>query len=231
MDGDPQFRAADGSAIRIWSDTAKNNFLTEKTGRPIFDEAVFVEVITPGASGSSPVFEVKRIFHAEMNHPEPMYGMQYERFKDYITQFEKNEAPDTSMAGTPLSEWSEMSKSMAASLRASGVFTVDAVAALPDDKLPLVGPDGRTWREKAKAYIEAAADTATATAFAAERERMYADLADRDNQIKALAAQVQELVAAKAMDITAPPPPPPPEPEPEPTKAAGKKSAPLGDII
>ena len=195
MDIDPQYRTDEGTALRIWRDTAKNNFLTEKLGRPIFDDVILIEVITPGATGSTPVFEVRRDFNAEMKHPEPVFGMQYERFKHFVQQFETAETADASMTGTPLKEWPELPASMIATLRASGVFTVDALAALPDTKLTICGPDGRTWREKASAYIAYAKDTATATQTAAELARVRDELAERDKHISELAAKVQALEA------------------------------------
>lgn len=224
MDNDPQYRTADGSALRIWRDSVQNTFLTEREGRPIFDEAIFVEVISPGSRGSTPVFEVKRKFAEEMNRTEPLLGMQYEQFKEFIKDFEKNEEADANLTGTPLKEWSEISRTMAASLKASNIFSVEALSELPDEKLSVVGPDGRSWREKAKAYLAAAKDSGYVTQLAAE-------LARRDDELASLRAELQKLSDANtalaqqvaaggtpakpAKEAKTPPPPPVTEPAAE----------------
>lgn len=194
MDNEPQYRSPDGSAVRIWNDVAKNNFLSDKHGRAIYDDVIYVEVITPGSSGACPVFEVERTFAVEMNHPEPLQGMQYERFAAMIEQFKNSEKASASMSGTPLSEWPEISRSMAASLKEARIYTVDALASLPDTKLGVVGPDGRTLRDKAQAFLRAAEDSSYATSLASELSVVRAELAERDAQMQAMAAQLDALM-------------------------------------
>lgn len=195
---DPQYKGADGSAIRVFRDAAANRFLTEKYGRPIFDDVVFAEVIAPGSRDSTPVFELVRNFAAEMERPDPRYGAKYPEYQRYVEDFEKKEATDTSLAGTPLEQWSEMKRSMVLALKGQNIFTVDALASLPDGRLLAVGLDGRTWREKAKAYVENAKGSAYATQLAADLERASVDKADLQAQVKDLAAQVQALTLAQA---------------------------------
>lgn len=190
---DPQYKTGDGAALRIWRDTAPNKFLTESLGRPLFDEVIFCDVIAPGSRDSTPTFELERVFCPEMNHPEPKRGPKYTEYKTFIDDFKKNEEIDSSLAGTPLNQWPEMNRSLIAQLKAAGVFTVDALAGLPDTKLNIVGPDGRTWREKAKAYIENAKNGAYATELAAKLETVNTDLASSQQREQALAARVQEL--------------------------------------
>jgi hypothetical protein len=197
MSDNPQYKTEDGSALRIWRDPAKNNFLSERHGRAIFDECIFVEVIAPGSKGSTPVFEVERVFAPELDHP-PIRGIQYEQFSRQIDAFKANIEGDASMTGTPLKEWPEISRTMAASLHEARVYSVEGLAGLPDEKLTIIGPDGRTWREKAKAYLAAAKDSAFATSIAAELERIRSDNADKDRQIAELAAQVAALSARRS---------------------------------
>lgn len=195
---DPQYKTDDGSALRIFVEPARNNFLSEQEGRAIFDEVTYVEVISPGSRDSTPIFEVKRVFATEMNRSEPKFGLKYAEYRKYIEDFEANEARDATLAGTPLSQWPEMARTMAASLKSHGIFTVEGLAGLADSKLSIVGPDGRTWRAKAEAFIANAKGNAAATALAAEVERMKVEAADKDTQIAQLAARVRELEASKA---------------------------------
>lgn len=193
MHSDPQYKTDDGSALRIWRDAAQNNFLTEREGRPIFDEVVYVEVISPGSGNSAPIFEVVRVLSPEMGINTPKHGVQYAQFKKYIEDFNESEKHDASLSGTPLSQWSEITRTMVASMKAQKIFTIDALASLPDSKLHVVGPDGRTWREKAKAYIENAKTNSYATSIAADLEHERQKSADLQSQVAALADQVRVL--------------------------------------
>ena len=195
MHVDPQYKTDDGSALRIWKDAAQNNFLSEKEGRAIFDEVTFVEVISPGSGNSTPVFEVMRVLAPEANHPTPKYGPKYPEYKKFLLDFESSENLDTSLAGTPLGQWAEMTRTMVAAMKAQKIYTVDALAQLPDSKLYVVGPDGRSWRDKAIAHIENAKNTGYATHLAAELTRQKADNEDLQEQVKVLAAQVAKLEA------------------------------------
>lgn len=200
MSAEPQFRRADGAAIRIWREPRENKFLSEKLGRPIFDEAVMAEVITPGSAASIPVYELKRTFHDAAHIPEPALSANFAEYRQYVEHFENGEVT-ASMAGTPLSEWPEISVSLAATLKASGVFTVDALAALPDEKLSLVGPDGRAYRTKAQAFLDKATGSVEVTVLAAELERAKDEVKLRDEQIAALNAKIDAL-AAERSDVT-----------------------------
>lgn len=198
VSSDPQYRTPDGSALRIWKDTAQNKFLSEREGRALFDEVIYVEVISPGSRDSTPIFEVKRTFAPEMGLSQPKLGLKYAEYKQFIEDFEKNAEIDASLTGTPLAQWAEMTRTMAASLKAQQVYTVEALANLPDSRLSIVGPDGRTWREKAAAFIASAKDSAYVTTLAADLERTRQELAERDERIAALAAQVEALQAQSA---------------------------------
>lgn len=229
---DPQFRTADGSAIRIWTDPAENPFASEKQGRPIYDECTYVEVIAPGSKGSSPVFEVERIFHESVGHP-PYRSPQYAQYAEQIKAYqEKTNATD--LRGTPLKEWPEISRSMAASLKASDIFTVEALAGLPDSRLNVVGPDGRTWRTKAQAWLDSTKDSGVATALAAKLEHANEQITRLQAQVAELQAGATNQMAPEAIQAATQTPPalPPPPAAPPPPKAPPKapKPAPLPSV-
>lgn len=203
---DPQYRTKDGSALRLWRDTAQNNFLSEREGRPIFDEVIYAEVISPGSRDSTPVFEVERFFAKEMDRDQPKRGPKYEELREYIEHFKRDEQQTSALSGTPLEQWPEMNRSLIAQLKAQGVYTVDALGEIPDTKLHIVGPDGRQWREKAKAYVENAKNGAYATELAAQVENMRVELDASKQREAAMAARIQELESAA--NSPAPPPAP-----------------------
>lgn len=236
MQDEPQYANHDGSALRIWTDTAKNAFMSEKLGLPNFDEVIFIEVISPGSRGSQPVFEVKRTYSTEgaENFGKPCkFGPKFEEYKEFIAAYEANDTGAGTMAGTPLRSWPEISRSMAASLNEARIYTVEALANLPDGALKLVGPEGNTWRAKAQAFLALAGDNAAATALAAENERLRADLATAQAATAELAARMTALEAAasapKAPEQPLTPPAPETPPVAAPTGKAGKGLP--GDII
>lgn len=192
---EPLYRTADNAALRIWRDVAKNNFLSEKHGRPIFDEVTYVEVITPGSNGATPVFEVKRVFAKEAKHDGPLLGTNYAKYEQYIVQFEKGEDA-VGMSGTPLAEWPEISRSMAASLHAMNIFSVEALSSVPDAVVTRIGPDGRGLRDKAKTWLAASTDSGLATALSAELERAKTDSAAKDVIIADMSARLTALEKA-----------------------------------
>lgn len=206
---DPQYASADGSALRIWTDTAQNNFMSEKLGRPNFDEVILVEVISPGSRGSLPVFEVERVYSKEGAEYYGTEGSRSSKYGEYKEIIEKYKANDTSgsMAGTPIAEWPEVSRSFAAALRANEIHTVEALAALPDTALRLVGPDGAGWRIKAQAFLAASKDSGAATALAAENARLAKELEASHEAQKALSDRLTALegaLAAKGSEQPAP---------------------------
>ncbi len=202
---DPQYKTDDGSALRIWKDAAQNNFLTQQEGRPIFDEVTYVEVISPGSGNSTPIFEAMRVLAPEAKADKPKYGIKYDEFKKYIADFNAGETSDASLSGTPLSQWAEMNRTMVATLKVAKIFTVDALAHLPDTQLAVIGPDGRTWREKAKAYIESAKSNAYATEIAAQLERANETNVDLQRQIKELADRIEAMQQTEAAEVRTPP--------------------------
>src|SRR5215217_2317887 len=171
---DPKFRTADGSALRIWKEPTKNPAASEREGRPIFDEVTYVEVISPGSPGSSPVFEVERVYHESVRLP-PVKSHHFETYEGQIKAFNDN-TNGGDMTGTALTEWPEMSRTLAASLNPSGVYSVEALANLADNRLGVVGPDGRTWRTKAEAWLASTKDSGYATALAADNARLREEL-------------------------------------------------------
>lgn len=223
---EPQFKDADGSALRIWKDPAQNNFQSERYGRPVFDEVTYVEVISPGSRGSMPVFELRRVLCQEAGSDEPMYSNEWDRYKTFVKLYDDSELTDATLTGTPINEWAEIKRTFAASLKVNNIFTVEAMANLPDERLQQIGMDGRMWREKARAYLAASANVGHATALAAELERVRIDLAERDKAIADMNARMDIMMAKIGAAETAPASVPPAA---DPFAALGGTTSALGD--
>jgi hypothetical protein len=179
----------DGSILRFFYDTERNEQATIAAGRAIFDTVLSVDVITPGQKSSTPRFELERIWspqskEALMLTSDSKKGYKYAEYAEQIERFKKQESVGE-LGGTPLKMWPRIDRSLAATLMATNVFTVEALANLSDTNLDRVGLGARELREQAKAWLEQAAGGA--------------DLSVLTNEVGVLAAEVAHLKEALAL--------------------------------
>lgn len=146
-------KADDGSALRFFYDSDKNNHLSEKEGRPIYDKVLYVEVISPGSRESAPVLELIREFSPEAELPPRRRENIIARYKRPLDAWLSNEISQD-LIGTPIQEWNSIDVSMRSTLKELGIHTVDALAVLSDEKLRVLGMGGRNLRDRAKAYLD-----------------------------------------------------------------------------
>jgi hypothetical protein len=92
-----------------------------------------------------------------------------------------------------------MTVALVATAQAAGIYTVEALAALPDTRFAAFGPGARSLVEQAKAFCEAAAGNAPTEALAAENEQLRTDLADLNKQLADLSALMTAQQAAPAL--------------------------------
>lgn len=181
--------------------TRRNDVASQKAGRPVYDQALMVEIRSAGATKSVPVEEIEirytdgngaqqvrpRMAHIFENGRELTMR---ERYKQYLDAWEGNlEAPN---GGTPLEAWPRTADvALIASLRESGIYTVEMLADLPDSRLDVLPLGGRDLREQAKVFIAAAAGNA-------QYEGIIAQNVDMKAQIELLQKQIAEIHAADA---------------------------------
>lgn len=151
-------------------DAVQNVPASEDAGRPIYREVEKVRVHIAGDQKSVHVAKVTDIHRQRW--PE-----HYEAFKKGL------EAPSE---GTPLAEWPLMTTSRVKELQHFKIRTVEDLAGLRDGALAGIGMGGRELQKQAKAYLDAAGDTAAATKLAKE-------LSQRDDEITLLQTQLKEL--------------------------------------
>ena len=154
-----------------------NSFKSAQEGRPIFDEVDYIRIIIPGDKNSILDTQVSE----EHKH---RFEKQYERFK-------KNQ--EQAVSGTPLEVWPQMTVGQVAELKAMNVHTVEQLADMPDQLAQKI-MGNHSLRAKAKLFLDAAAGEAGNT-------KMIAELEQRDNQIKLLQEQMQQLMKATAAKV------------------------------
>lgn len=179
MENDPRHKMDERLFVQFYKRAVMNQFKSAQEGRPIFDEVDYVRVIVPG---SKDVLDVE----AEVLY-QRRFPRQWERYV-------KNQ--EQTLSGTPLEVWPQMTVGIVAELKAMNIHTVEQLATMADATASKF-QGGQMFKQRAQAFLEAAAGDAANSKLAAELEA-------RDNQIDILKQQMKELqklVAAQAKPI------------------------------
>jgi hypothetical protein len=157
-------------AVAFYLHPRENKKESAKHGRPMFDEVEYIQIQTPGERNT--IVQAPAAPRDRLRFPKA-----YARFKAGETQ-----AQD----GTPLEVWPQMTRALVLSFKAIGIHTVDALAEVNDANIEALGHGGREFREKARAFVKQAADTA-------EVARLAAETLAKDGQIQAMQSQINDL--------------------------------------
>jgi len=207
-------RGPDGSILRFYYDSAKNEGATKHAGRAIFDTVLYVDVITPGQQASIPAFEVERIWADQSKEvigttDVSRRGPKYDEFREQVEKFKAGTGVND-LGGTPLKQWPRIDRGLAASLAALNVHTVEQLAGISDGNLQNIGHGGRELREQAKAFLAQAVGEAPVSQLTdqvsnltSENQRLQQALALANQQIGQLQRQLGEKpLERKLVDIT-----------------------------
>ena len=176
MEDQPRFALDKKLYVHFYLRAVLNNFKSAQKGRPIFDEQDYIRIIVPGDKNT--VIDTK---------VTPEYQM---RFAAQFEKYKKNQSQ--AVSGTPLEVWPQMTVGQVAELKAMNVHTVEQLAELPDNLAQRI-MGSHDLRRRAQAFLDAAAGDAA-------NSKMAAELAQRDNEIELLKAQMlqmQQLIQSK----------------------------------
>lgn len=190
---DKLYKAEDGAALRFYWGTDRNNFLSEEKGTPVFDNVLYLEIITPGSRESSPVYEVIRRYAEGSAVSETKNISVFQRYERQINAFLTDDTTDKDIVGTALTAAPFLDKAMIATLYEGRIYTIEGLAELSDEKLRVLGMGGRTIRDQARAFVEAAASGGNTAQLAKE-------LADLREEVQLLRnrAEIAETALATA---------------------------------
>lgn len=152
---------ASGVIPEFYMESVHNPERSAKEGRAVFDDIEHVRVTILGdrtTSGASFVVTDK----------------YRERWPAQYAAFKRGE--EQAKTGTPLEQWPMMTKSRVLELKAAGIDNVEALAAVTDTNIGILGLGGRELRAQAKAYLDAASGTANVTEMATEISRLKAQV-------------------------------------------------------
>ena len=140
-------------------------------GRPIFRDADWVTIYTPGD-------QLNIIDTIAQDRHKLRFPVQWAKYQNSINGEE-------GIQGTPIDQWTLVSKSQAEELKGIKFHTVESVANCSDQQLQrigmLAGMSPHAFREKAKAFLSLASQTAE---FSAREEELNA-LRKRNEEIQA----------------------------------------------
>ncbi len=147
-----------------------DNKKTLEAGHEVYREVEFVKIAIPGDRNSL-FFQPSTVDHQR-------------RFPNAYSAYKARERKP--IEGMPIEEWAPISRSLALTLRAAHIDTVEALAAVHDGNIDRIGTNGRDLREKARAWLEEAKSGAAVIAAAAKEQALQ-------DQIAALQAQIEAL--------------------------------------
>ena len=170
--------------VEFYTDALELKYRSEEEGRPIFEDRAFVRLLIPGDTTN----QIERVATDADKHKYPKAWARYvagEKSAEY---------------GTPLEQWPQITRAQMKEAKYFEIHTVENMAGLSDSHLSRLGMGFMDLRNKAKAYLDAAAGTAIATKDAAEKARMQSEIDDLKAQIAELAKPRRGRPAAEPVE-------------------------------
>lgn len=165
----PRYQGDENLFVQFHFQPVKDKEKSLEEGRDIYVDKDYVTVMIPGDKDNVII--------------RPIQDSDKERFPRQWAAFKNRE--DQPVEGTPLSEWPGISRSHVEELKFFNVFTVEALAAMPDSAVGKFMGVG-VLKEKAKAYVDASKGNAPMDKLRAENEQLKDQMAAMQDQIEQL---------------------------------------------
>jgi hypothetical protein len=163
----PQLSQESNLFVTFFIEAVEMKAESEKLGRPVYRDVPFIKIVVPG--------DVHNIIERKASDADKaQFPLAWKRF-------DASEAEGH--VGTPLEQWPQMTRSMVKECKYFEIHTVEQLATLSDINVSRMGMGYMDLRNKAKAYLVAAAGTAGETAQAAENQRLKDMIADLQRQM------------------------------------------------
>jgi hypothetical protein len=171
--GTVQYGGGNKNMVALFFTKAKHNpAKSNEAGRPIYDDVVFVRIAPPGE-------RLNIVERPATPDDQRRYALQWAQFAQ-----NKQQVPD----GTPIDLLYPDHPSVAAMLRANGVYTVEQCAELSGPAIDTIGMGAQRYCNDAQKYIQASNKGVKAS-------QLRHELEERDSQIRTLTNTVQSLKA------------------------------------
>lgn len=161
--------------VRFYTRPVKNNFLSEQEQREIWEDVDYVEIHVPGTD--------------KLVIDRPVHPSDAARFPRHWAHFQNMKGGE-GVIGTPISEWSKVSRAQAEQLKGLKFYTVESIANASDSQIQSIGMVAGmspwSFREAAQRFLQLAMNDAEAAKKDKEVENMRKELED----MKAMLAQL-----------------------------------------
>lgn len=183
--------------VEFYDRPVQNNFQSSKQGRPIFEDVAYVRINVPGLK--------------DMLWDMPARSDHQRRFPLQWQHYVNKTKGDAREIGTPIAEWPQLTRSQAEEFRGLKFYTIEAIANASDLNINALGMIGGmnpyVLREKARAFLKTATDTALPQHQAEELAKRDAEIAMLKEQMKQLAESVKAVtppIPAAPVSVQAP---------------------------
>lgn len=150
----------------------KDDGASVKAGHDVYKDVEYVKIALPGDKTTL--------------YFQPALDEHRRRFPKACQAF-KNRALKP-VEGMPIDQWPVVSRSLALTMKACHIHTVEALAAVHDGHVDKLGFNAREMREKAKAWLAQAKEGAASQALVAEKQAL-------ENRLKGMEAQMASLIS------------------------------------
>lgn len=177
-----QRRAGDTNRYVFVEDAVYNEAKSREHGYAIYEEAILLEIHSPGDMKSVPVHRVSKDpnDHYKLKYPKEWAAFQDGR--EYVGE------------GLPLEQWPLVRKAQVKTLKGLGVHLVEHLAGLTDGQCQQVQFIGIVLlRDKAKAFLESAKSAEPLNKVMELADQQKKDIALFQSQIAAQAQQIADL--------------------------------------
>ena len=172
--------------VRFYKRPVQQEAETLAEGRPIYKEFDFVHICVAGDT----LTEIDT--YALASH-RTRFPIQWANYQNRLG------ADDQEVVGTPVSEWPLVSKSQAEELRAMKFYTVESIANASDQQLQRMGMAAGmspyAFRDKAKSFLNLAANSAQTDQRAQEINELKEELAKKSAENDKIKAETDAKLA------------------------------------
>lgn len=175
-------------SVTFYKRSMKQEDASVEAGRPIYKEFDFVRIIVPGDA----LTEIDT--YASDSHKQ--------RFPRQWAHYQNQVGDHQDIIGTPLEQWTQITRSQAEELRGLKFPTVESIAHCSDQQLQRIGMaagmNPHAFRDKAKAFLNLANQVGETNQREAELEELRKKNAEADAKLAQQQEQINALMAMMA---------------------------------
>jgi len=192
--------------VEFYTDAVENPGETRKQGRPIFVDREFVRIKLVGDNKNTLIAPAHSACGRDRHTNMPI--TYAERFPEHYRYFK--DGGGVRLDGTPLTEVPWITAARREELKHFNILTVEGLAQLDGANLARIGMGGRELKNRAQAWLDAAAGSADNGRMAAELAAQADTIADLQRQLRQLTEQGASGLGGPGATVVTPQPSSPP---------------------